>query len=149
MEIEDSKETYQLIQLTPEDISNDWEAISEAISASLPPTTNGELGNAMNQLLSGEMKCWVLYSEEEPWVLGTIIPIKEPVSGIENLLLYSVYGYKPINLGIWTMLLSKLKSYAKSKGYKNIIAFSNVERIIRLIGTLGGDASFRLLKMEV
>lgn len=141
---------FQLAELTPEQVLEDWDAISNGISLSLPPTnTNGELEEILPLLTGGSMKCWIFSEGEDIWVLLTLMPVVDQGSKVPNLLVYSVYAYKPVNLQKWTMIIGEIKKYAKIKGYHSLIAFSNVERIVNIAEVLGWDTSFRVLKVEV
>ncbi len=148
--IKDTNGVFQLAELTPEQVLEDWSAISEGISLSFPPTnTNNSMEEILPMLTSGSMKCWVFSEGDKTWVLLTLLPILDYGSRVPNLLVYSVYAYKPVSLQKWTTIIGEIKKYAKVKGFHSLIAFSNVERIINMVEILGWDTSYRVLKLEV
>ena len=153
MEISDTKEAFQLVQLTPEQVNEDWTAISEGIDLALPPIADEKAPDRMDKILSalmdGRMKCWILSVGEEPYVLMTLTITQDNMTGTKNLCLYSLYGYRPISYKIWHLLLKEGQTFARKAGCNKIIAYSSLPRVLDLVKILGGDSSYHLITLEV
>ena len=150
IQIKDSQETFQLAELTPEEVLEDWEALSEGISASLPPGNTSKNAEELLPLLTkGTMKCWLFTDEEEPWVLLTFLPVLDPGSKVANLLLYTIYAYKPVSLKRWTYIANELKKYGTEKGYCSLMAVSSSDRIIQIANILGWNTDYKILTIEL
>lgn len=137
----------------PDQIEKDWQAIYEAIKESFPPLADATLpeheNNLFTSLMSGVLECWVLYEGEDPWIIGTLQVTREVVTGTKNLLVYSILAYKPIPLQVWYSLFVKFRQRCKELGCSKVVAFSNVDRVVQLVKSLGGRSDFKLLWLEV
>lgn len=141
---------FHLAELTPEEVLEDWTALSEGITASLPPVNTAKNAEELLPLLTkGTMKCWLFSNEDEPWVLLTFLPVIDPGSKVANLLIYTVYAYKPVSLKRWTYIIDELKRYGKENGYHSLTAVSSAERIIQITNILGWNTDYRILTIEL
>jgi hypothetical protein len=120
---------------------------------SLPPIAAYEspdkMNNVLSNLLDGGLECWLLYKGEEPVIVATFEIVEDYPSKVKSLLIYSIYSYVHIPLDLWVNLFGRIREYARSKDCRRIVAYSNVERVINLIGALGGETNWKFLWLEV
>ena len=151
--IKDTKDQFQLVELTLEQVSQDWDAIWEGIDSALPPLADGKDPNRRDRILSaimdGRLKCWIFSIGDEPYVLATFTVSIDNMTGTKNLCLYTLYGYQPIDYKLWNLLLSRVRKHAKELGCYQIIAYSSLPRVMDLVKVLGGDSSYHLITLEV
>ena len=152
-EIKDSSVQFQLIKLSPEQISERWEVLRAAIESALPPPAPYSDPNIMNNILAsllrGVLECWILYEGEKAIIVGTFEVVLDVPSGIKSLLIYSLFSYKPFSYDLWGILLTRLRKYAKEIDCHKIVGYSNIERILELVQALGGSTDFRYIQLEV
>ena len=127
--------------------------MKEAIEASLPPLaayeTPERMNNILNHIIGGYMDCWTLWQEEEIFAVGVFQVIIDAPSQIKSLLIYALYTYKPFTYDFWYILLKSLRQSAKQQGCHRIVAYTDVERIISLVNSLGGSSDYRYIWLEV
>jgi len=154
MEIKDTKDQYQLVKLSPEEISEKWEdGLMDAIEASLPPLANYESPERMNNILralcGGGLECWTLWLGDDLQIVGVFELIIDHATGNKSLLIYALYSYSEVSYEFWGILLKSVRKTAKEKGCSRIVAYSNVDRVVDIINALGGNSEFRFLSLEV
>ena len=71
------------------------------------------------------------------------------LSGIRNLLIYSLFGARPIEDAIWIRGLETIKKYAKANDCAKVVAYSNVERIEEIVNSLGGEIEWKFISFPV
>lgn len=141
-----------LVRLLPKQITDSWNVIKYALKNSMPPQaefSDEAANNILKALISGDMQCWTIASDNE--VLGiTITTITDDrCSGERNLLIYSVFGFKKIPDRVWRDGLDSLKKYAAGMKAKYIVALTVVDRVKEIVRNLGGNADWTFLKLEV
>ena len=104
-------------------------------------------------LLEGTAQCWVEYEEENGVnkVYGFLVTtfISDIISGTNNLLIYSLFSSRPITDDIWIKGLQTVRKYAKANKCEKIVAYSNVERIVEVVGMLGGNVEWQFISFPV
>jgi len=136
-------------QLLPDQISKFWDIIKYAIEQSTPPIVS-ESPNKMNNILmaalSGDIDVWVSYEREEGKVKFNGVVLTEILfdkpSRTKNLLIYCLYGYEKISEDSWKHVVLALLKYAKSKGCNQVVAYTKVPYIIKVVKSLGGEADY-------
>jgi hypothetical protein len=154
METKDSKDQYQLVKLTPDQVNELWEqGLKDSIESALPPLAHFEsperMGNVFRELLSGRLECWIVYENENALVIGTFQLLVDEASKTRSLLLYSLYSYKPITLDMWGSMVVYLKQKAKELRCTRIVAYTAVDRVIDIVNALGGSTETRFIWLEV
>ena len=142
----------QLIYLSPEQIAENWEEVKVAIEAALPPMTYANvdvLSNILKGILRKDVQCWGIYVKGDLKALATTTITVDLLSGVKNLLIYSIYGYEAIGIQTWLISLEQLRKYARSKGCHRLVAYTKEEKIVRLIEMLKGDISWKFVILEV
>jgi len=147
-----------MIQLRVEQIADHWDIVKHAIEQSLPPIAGDESDGRMNRILSaalsGRLQCWISYEIEEDKLrklngIATTQILIDDVCDVKNLLIYSVFSAEEIGAYAWKEGLKTLTDYAISKGCKSLIAYTQIDGIIDLVNKLGGDTSFRFIKLPL
>ena len=138
--------------MLPNQISEQWEILWPAIEASLPPTGGAgdtEVNNILEALLAGRMQAWISKREGRVMALVTTAFVEDIGTKVRNLLIYSIYGYGPITDTLVKEGIMTLRKFAVRCGCKNIIAYTNVKRIIDMFEDIGGAADSVFLSMSV
>ena len=145
-----------LVMLLPDQISSKWNIIKRGIEVSVPPTITSSpkvMNNILMGLLEGSAQCWVEYEvvKEKSIVYGFLITtvMEDFLSGVRNLLIYSLYGARPIDDDIWVRGLITLRKYAKANNCEKVIAYSNIERIEEIVRSLGGKVEWKFISFPV
>lgn len=145
-----------LTRLLPEQVSKLWNIIKYAIEQSVPPVS-GEKPDKMNRILSsilcGKMDVWVSYVKGDnnkfEGLAVTEFLYNEP-DGTKNLLLYSIYGYNPVeNRKTYIEGLLTLMKYAKETNCSKMCAYTIDSGIVALAKRLGADTSYTLINFKV
>lgn len=141
------------MKLSTEQVHKDWDAISEAIELSLPPTaaSKGELRmhNVYKAIMQGIAECWILVKDDETWLLGVLYAAKDGLTEDMNLHIFALYGYRSISTNLWTIIFSKIKEKAAKLGYRKVIGYSSNKRVLQIAEVLGFDTSFKFMSLEV
>lgn len=145
-----------LTKLIPEQIASYWDIIKEAVEKSLPPKVvedQDNMNRILESLLLGNAQCWVSHryngnSKVLEVILTTQI-IYDSMTNTKSLLIYSIYGYGKSPNSSWIDGLKTLVKYAYANNCVQIIAYSNVEKIKKLVSRLGGDASYSFLTLPI
>jgi len=145
-----------LVKLLPDQVPKFWNVISYAIDNSVPPISisgQEQLNNILKSILAGRSQAWLEVDKEAkpPDLTGVIITtfMYDEVSEVKNLLIYALFGLKFIKPEVWSEGLRMLKGFAKQTGCHRIVAYTNVPRIVEIVKSLGGQAEFTFVTMEV
>lgn len=145
-----------LTKLLPEQISNFWDIIKYAVEQSLPPVV-GEHQDKMNRILaaalSGRIDVWASYARngDETRFEGIVLTkiLYDDAVDMKNLLIYCIYGYEQIDKESWLSALNALTKYAKGKGCKLIVAYTELPYVVRIAQRLGANTRYTFLSFEV
>jgi hypothetical protein len=92
----------------------------------------------LESLLKSTMQMWVLHDNDNTiYAIATTRIEVDNSSGTKNLLIFSLYAYRPVPQDMWIEGLAGFKVFASGRGCKNIVAFTIVPRIVELAQTLG------------
>lgn len=139
-----------LVRLYPEQVANNWSVLSYGIQQSLPPITYESpkrLQKILEHIMLKEMDLWVGVEDEKVKGLILTTPIYESNSDVNDLLIYSIYGFDKLGVKMIKDSIGTLKKYAVSKGFKRITAYSNVDSVIKMIKSLGGEETWTYLSI--
>ena len=140
-----------LLRLEPDQINRYWEALKKLVASALPPTTLEEEATSNNiykNLLSGDMHCWVAVKGKTSYAV-VVTTFQYDTVGTWSFLIYALVGVQYLNLDSWKIIFNTLSKFAKANHCKRIIAYSNVERIIRISKTFGGEAKYTFITIPV
>lgn len=148
-----------LVKLTPEAISRTWPDLRAALEVVLPPISNPTQGpdrmtNILEALLTERLICYCIYKRIDGtvYVFGIVIVsiMKNVESEQRNLLIYALYAHPKYVSGDYAeKFILKMKEVAKNYDCKALVAYTSIPNLISHFVRLGGDASYRLLTMEV
>lgn len=142
-----------ITRLLPEQVSNKWDILREGIKGSIPPQveTNGEdiPNNILHALLEEKMYCWVLSEGNTVFAIVTTAFTYDEYSGVKNLLIYNVYGYRNVPQSLWKEAFQAVSKFAESKNCNTITAFTENKRVVQLVNQLGGDTETTFVKLNL
>ncbi len=138
--------------LLPEQVSKFWDIIKYAIEQSLPPITSehpDKMNRILSAALSGKVSVWVSHVDHK--INGIVLTTStyDDISGTKNLLIYCVYGYTRVDKDSWLKGLTVLTKYAKAKRFSRIVAYTNVDYIVNMVNSLGGNSEYRFISFDV
>ena len=134
-----------LVRLYPNQVADNWSVLSYGIQQSLPPITYESpkrLLKILEHIMLKEMDLWVGVEKEKVKGLILTTPIYESNSDVNDLLIYSIYGFDKLGIKMIKESIATLKKYAVNKGFKRITAYSNLDSVIKMIRALGGEESW-------
>ena len=145
-----------LTKLLPEQIAKFWPVVRYTVEQSLPPIV-GDHPDKMNRILSaclsGSLDVWVSYliNEEVRKFDGVVLTqlLHDDASGTNNLLIYCLYGYEKVLKQSWLDGFEAILKYAKSKRCTQVVAYTEVQYLIDLVKSLGGEARYTFVSFNV
>lgn len=146
-----------LFKLNPDQIQRHLAMIEEAALHSLAPlsTENEHLvSRVLASVLNGDLLVMASVGRGdsgEPVVhaLGFVSVSEDVCSGTRNLLIYGMYGFAPMRDDLWKENMQCLVRLAESLACHQIVAYSNVPRVIEMTKQLGWDVSNRFMTFPV
>jgi len=106
------------------------------------------LNNMLERFLKGILVCWIaVKGQEAKAVIMTGLEV-DP-GGVRSLLIHNLYGVTNISLADWKQGFEKLSLYAERQRCKFIVAYSDVQRLIKLAEAFGGETSSRVLRIPI
>jgi hypothetical protein len=124
-----------ILRLLPNQITERWEAIRQAIIYTCPDDskmTEGMLSNILISMMKGVMHCWLLCEGDD--IYGLIVTtFYHTPEGEKSLCIYSIIGYKPIKDEMWDQLIRAAKQWAKANGCSRIIGYTDSKRILEIV----------------
>lgn len=140
-----------LLKVLPEQVSKDWDTIWPAIQASMPYEIPPEgVTKALESFMSDAMQCWFLVKEGDIYAIGTTTIFLDPC-GRRSLFIYTILGYKPLQMEDWSDAFESLKKWAKSKGCVEILTHTPMSNTaaIRLVQSMGGDIGTVIARIDL
>jgi len=146
--IEGSRDPWMLIRLSPEQVLYQWEVISKIIPSTEEELKDSQIANIKQQLGLGNLNCWVFKKAE---ILKALIitGLHIDFNGDRSLLIYHLFGVDYLDEESWRMLYDKLSKIAKANNCRQIVAFSKIDRIIRMARLLGGDVTNTFIQLPL
>lgn len=144
-----------ITKLLPENVTDNWEVIKNAIRQALPPfalDTPDKMTCILENIILGQLDVWVSYDSEEGIKIKNIWTtsiITDPESKTKNLLIYSVFSFDHTIEANWTEGIESMKDYAKANGCTAITGFTKSPVILKYVEANGGDTSVTFIKILV
>jgi len=141
-------------KLTSEQIAKFWPVIKYAVEESVPPIVGGHpdrMNRMLSAALSGVLEVWVSYQRPDNKFEAIYITqfLYDDASNTKNLLLYSLYGYAPIDRQSWIDGGKTMIKYAKENGCNAIIAYTKNDDAVKTAKMFGADlATFISVNVE-
>ena len=142
-------------RLTPEAVIQIWPQIKDVVRRGMPPTMDDSeeaLNYTLGMLSQGRMQMWVMFADDElkvPRALAITEVVHEPGFEYKNLLLYALVSFGGVETDEWAEGFEAVKKFARDNKCHRIIGFTNVQRVVDIVTSLGGKAEYVLLTMEV
>lgn len=137
-----------LILLLPNQIAEKWGNIAKDLEDSLPPIvgTSYDMNSILNASLTGVLQYWLLKNEkqENSGLLITTVNV-DPSSSTSMLMIYAAITYKGSKLGDWKSAYETLEKFAKLKGCKGIMGYSNNDVVVKYMKHLGCSIDQKLI----
>jgi hypothetical protein len=139
--------------MLPEQVANGWDTLAPMIVQSLPPTVANNpimLANVITAIMLEEADVWILTDGgHDHSAVALTTYMFDPVARIKMMVLYSVYGITPLDDEKWNDGFTSLRKFAKARGCKSIIAYTQFDRVKQMAEKNGADISYTLLTMGV
>lgn len=133
-----------ILKLSPDQVSERWESLSVAIEKSLPPFLKGgtiKMENILEAIVKDMMHCWVIEDDGKLAALATTTFMPDPGTKLVSLFIYTITALRPVDINEWREAFISLRKWAKKRGCSNVIAFTDVDRVIEIVKSLGGTAN--------
>lgn len=136
-----------MVRLTPLQITERWEQLTEWLKG-LYPNAPDELAKVLQQVVAGFGQLWILQQGDKEVALSITSISFDALLGERTLLIYDLVALDYVTLHGYTEGLKQLKAFAKAKGCKQIVAYTEVDRLKRVALHLGGQ-NVNFVKIEV
>ena len=147
-----------MLKLLPQQVTDYWSEISEAIILANPATsfmTHERMNNVLTSLLMEESQCWVLcedYNPEDPKIYGVCVTTvtTDHVAEVNNLMIYSLYSKKLLTGKMYLSLFFTLSKFAKAHKCARVVAYTDVPKIIEVVDRLpNGHTNYTFIEWDV
>jgi len=134
-----------------------WPVIDPAIEEALPPYADKDstaMNNVREEIVKGGVQVWLVTDigeDNRPVLYATLLTMMatDTITGTKNLELYAMYGYNEMDMRTWLDVKRTLVEYAKMEGCRRLVAFTNNEAVVGMVGKLGGAVEYKYLVLEV
>jgi|TARA_Y100000296_G_scaffold87435_1_gene133821 hypothetical protein len=131
-----------LVKVLPNQVCDHWDVVSYGIQQSLPPITiesPRRMNNILESLLLGRMVLWI--GVEDNKVQGLLVTAfsYDKNSDVQDLLIYSIYGFEDLSTKLVVDGMDTLKKFAVSNGCKRITAYSKIKAVIDMMKRFGSE----------
>lgn len=135
-----------IVRLAPEQIASIWDYIRPGIMETLVPVADQShetIQRVLRSLLAEDMQLWLGLEDPNDFtdksIYGFMVTTiyKDIISETKSLLIYSLFETREIPPMIWSLGIRKLKDFADIQHCTNIIAYTELPRIIELATKLG------------
>lgn len=139
-------------QLLPSQIASMWDVLSWGIERALPPVgAPDRLSRLLDSLLAGRMQCWLTSSvvDDRSQLEAVVVTqiIEDEGSGERSLLVYSLYGFRP--LSNWKSDFESMGRWARAQRCTRLLAYTNSHSVIEMVKQLGGAADYTLVSIPL
>jgi len=147
-----------MLKLLPQQVSDYWEEIRDAIQLANPATTYmtpERMNNVLTSLLMEESQCWVLcedYNPEDPKIHGVCVTtiVHDHVADVKNLMIYALWSKKLLTGKMYLSLFFTLSKYAKGNNCARVTAYTDVPKIIDIVEQLpNGHSNYKFIEWDV
>jgi len=146
-----------IIQLQPKEIAQFWDGIKVSLSRSNEIDDEhyyDYMNNALKQLLSGKMSCWVVFDYTRDNLKNihamVVTSIREDlVFGYKTVQVEGLYGFRKLSDAQALDAIEQLKKYARNVGCRYIRAVTDNERAKQIANLLGFSNFATAYSLEV
>jgi hypothetical protein len=135
-----------IVRLAPEQIASIWEHVRPGIMETMLPVAeqNHEtIQRVLRSLLAEDMQLWLGLENPEDFSEKSIYGVMvttiycDLISESKSLVIYSLFETREIPPMIWSLGMRKLGDFATAMSCNQIIAYTDIPRIITLAKSLG------------
>lgn len=138
----------KMVQIRPEQVDLWWPVLRQ----SLKPNEE-RLSAVLSALQKGHATAWLMVEGERPEMrmyAGVItVLVMDPLVGGKHLLIYDLVAFRPLEEAHYKLGLGVLRDYAEGQGCRKIAAATKVEKVLEIVGKLGGRAVGIQMELEV
>lgn len=144
-----------ITKLLPENVTENWDVVKEAIRQALPPfalDTPDKMNRILESIILGNLEVWVLYDNTEGIQIKSIWTtsmITDPESQTKNLLVYSIFNFDHSTPENWIDGLSAMREYAKANDCVAITGFTKEPYVLKFVESVSGDTSVRFIRIPI
>jgi hypothetical protein len=135
-----------IVRIAPEQIATIWEYVRPGIMETMLPVAeqNHEtIQRVLRSLLAEDMQLWLGLENPEDFtdksIYGVMVTTiySDLISESKSLVIYSLFETREIPPMIWLLGMRKLGDFAAAMSCSQIIAYTDIPRIITLAKSLG------------
>jgi hypothetical protein len=148
--------SLRLLKLLPDQVAKYWELLSPMVESTLPPIVGkdvGRMNSILESIMSGNMDMLQFYDIEEDKVSVKGFAVVSDMITVDwtekQLLVYSVYGYENLSKRIIVDGFQLLMEYAAGQGCSSLVAYTNLDGLVKYVKRLGGSADYTFIRMGV
>lgn len=138
-----------IVQLTPDQVAEQWSLLSKGFEEALPPNLVGSSDLFMSQLLNSsinaQMQIWIVLEDNKISSAAMTTITTDPGTLAKNLLVYAVYSKDMTNRDFWRDLNHVLKQFARSQGCTTISAYTDSLDVVGIATKLGWKVNMRYI----
>ena len=149
-----------LIKLLANQIAENWETLQPAILGSLNPAVSMDqvkLEALYENLIADKVQCWSIVrraskAQIEIMAFMTTTIIEDPGTGGLSLLIYSLFGIRPLHedIDLWLDSCVGLRKYAAAHDCEKIVGYTNSSSVLQTVQEhLGGQAEFTFFSITL
>lgn len=136
-----------LVRLLPDQVSDNWSLIKQAIEETLHPTYDEspeKTNNIFESLLLGSMVCWASMKKKDDvsYLEGILITtvMEDKFSKTRNLLVYCIYSFTNQSTDLsWEQGLCQLIEFGRSLRCTKLVGYTRNKNIIKYAQRIGAD----------
>ena len=144
-----------IIRLSPEQIAEVWDYIRPGILETLTPVAEVKtesIQRVLRSFLSEDMQLWLGLEDpsDKATIYGYMVTViyKDIVTDTSSLLIYSLVQCKEMPLATWQTGLRKLQDFAQANKCFQLMAYTDVPRMVEITKSLGFQ-TMTFLRKEV
>ena len=140
-----------IVQLTPDQVAENWEQYEKTISNSLSPTLKGAtimMSNILQGIMTGKMQLWSAVDNNGVQGICLTTVIIDPGTYAANLLIYSLASISRLTPSSLKDGLDYLVAFAVNNNCNGVVAYTQDKTIIDYVNAIGGDTSWTYLTVR-
>jgi hypothetical protein len=144
-----------LLQMMPDQAMHYWDVLRDYIEQSLPPYAASEhsLLRIQEDILVGNIQCWIFLCgtpdaiNAKAFITTRIVTDESTLT--RNLLIFTFTANEHLTDDEYRSGYESLIKFASSRKCSKMIAYSNVDKVVKLAAQLGADCSYRFMSFDV
>ena len=145
-----------LVKLTTNQLAIRWPSLSDGILKGMRVESKDDVevvkARLLQSLLRRYLECWVIVDRRnQKKLLGVLTTLfsGDMYVGEKSLIIYSLYRWERVEHQLWESAISTLLKYAKAKNCNRVVAYTELDSVVKLATSLGARGKTTLLEWEV